>query len=230
MKKKDNQFKIVSSRGFFTLLLLYSMAACGPTNNSNTQQETATVESTPDLLLEMNNIVDVENQTTETAVQKPELTEPVVNEITSTQVKLNPPHGEPDHRCDIPVGAPLDSQPTNTATTTTAVQPTNTTTVTTVTPTVTSTSSKSNSALQSSKGRVGPTIENLNSFVPSQPINSNTGGAVVLNPPHGQPGHRCDIPVGEPLPATASNNVRLNPPHGQPGHRCDIPVGSPLPS
>ncbi|WP_397386122.1 hypothetical protein [Paenimyroides ceti] len=26
-------------------------------------------------------------------------------------MKLNPPHGEPGHRCEIPVGAPLDSQP-----------------------------------------------------------------------------------------------------------------------
>lgn len=79
-----------------------------------------------------------------------------------------------------------------------------------------------------------------------------------LNPPHGQPFHRCDIPVGSPLNATAPvksaqvtntavttpasanstrlNNVQannstppeLNPPHGQPFHRCDIPVGSPL--
>lgn len=27
--------------------------------------------------------------------------------------KLNPPHGEPGHRCEIPVGAPLDSDPVN---------------------------------------------------------------------------------------------------------------------
>ena len=26
------------------------------------------------------------------------------------------------------------------------------------------------------------------------------GGGVTLNPPHGQPGHRCDIAVGAPLP------------------------------
>lgn len=77
---------------------------------------------------------------------------------------------------------------------------------------------------------------------------------VRLNPPHGQPGHICEIPVGSPLPSTpvrsdaainsspqvattnttaaptASNNVRLNPTHGQPGHICEIPVGSPLPN
>jgi hypothetical protein len=78
-----------------------------------------------------------------------------------------------------------------------------------------------------------------------------TGGS-NLNPPHGQPGHRCDIEVGKPLdskpvqatiPAsTTPQNIttlpqpsttlppgaNANPPHGQPGHRCDIAVGAPL--
>ena len=73
-----------------------------------------------------------------------------------------------------------------------------------------------------------------------------------LNPPHGQPGHRCDIEVGKPLdskpiqttipsnqnqpvittqPVPTNNTqggVALNPAHGQPGHRCDIAVGAPL--
>ena len=81
--------------------------------------------------------------------------------------------------------------------------------------------------------------------------------AVALNPAHGQPGHRCDILVGEPLnspvkslntgtnpqspviinnssnsnpfPGTInSGGITLNPAHGQPGHRCDIKVGEPL--
>ncbi len=79
-----------------------------------------------------------------------------------------------------------------------------------------------------------------------------------LNPEHGQPGHRCDIQVGQPLStpvasqptptataapaqapqpflvndaAKAANTAttgNLNPAHGQPGHRCDIAVGQPL--
>lgn len=31
-----------------------------------------------------------------------------------------------------------------------------------------------------------------------------------------------------PQPAAANTSTALNPEHGQPGHRCDIPVGSPL--
>lgn len=75
---------------------------------------------------------------------------------------------------------------------------------------------------------------------------------VLLNPPHGQPGHNCDIEVGQPLnsapvtsgsqpvmttpaqqpqvlpQAPANGQARINPPHGQPGHRCDIAVGAAL--
>lgn len=73
---------------------------------------------------------------------------------------MNPPHGQPGHRCDIAVGAPLNSPKTNVApapvtTTTTKAQP-----ATIAAPTTT---------------------------------------APGMNPPHGQPGHRCDIAVGAPL-------------------------------
>ena len=38
-----------------------------------------------------------------------------VQQSTTTQMQatagLNPPHGQPGHRCEIPVGAPLDSKP-----------------------------------------------------------------------------------------------------------------------
>ena len=78
---------------------------------------------------------------------------------------------------------------------------------------------------------------------------------VATNPPHGQPGHRHDLPDGAPLPngttnvttasnsASSSNNilpassntvnassVAINPEHGKPGHICGLPVGAPLDS
>ncbi len=70
-----------------------------------------------------------------------------------------------------------------------------------------------------------------------------------MNPAHGQPGHRCDIAVGQPLNSkpvakTTATTVTspaqqvqaaatptapgMNPPHGQPGHKCEIAVGQPL--
>lgn len=78
-----------------------------------------------------------------------------------------------------------------------------------------------------------------------------SAGAISVNPAHGQPNHRCDIPVGAPLnsaasaPATTATAAPIqqtvvssaprqvtakgmNPPHGEKNHRCDIPVGAPL--
>jgi hypothetical protein len=72
-----------------------------------------------------------------------------------------------------------------------------------------------------------------------------TNDSLAKNPAHGQPNHRCDIPVGAPLNSASTkvntdtqsspliNNTsggtgKLNPAHGQPGHQCGIPVGSPL--
>lgn len=86
----------------------------------------------------------------------------------------------------------------------------------------------------------------LENVVPGNSTNSNSGNMAGINPEHGQPGHRCDIPVGAPLngapaaspqvtPVQSPANTTpikvadgLNPPHGQPGHRCDIKVGDPL--
>jgi len=85
----------------------------------------------------------------------------------------------------------------------------------------------------------------------------NTGKQVKtapgMNPPHGEPGHRCDIPVGQPLnskpasatpapapvqpaqPAPVAQPVantgpkpKLNPAHGEPWHECSKQVGEPL--
>ena len=80
---------------------------------------------------------------------------------------------------------------------------------------------------------------------PSEIYSSAGQGDIAINPPHGQPGHQCGIPVGARLdssPSISSDNsqnfspvinsgqVKLNPAHGQPGHRCDIKVGAPLDS
>lgn len=39
-------------------------------------------------------------------------TKKAVPEVNSSSTALNPKHGEPGHRCDIAVGAPLNSKPT----------------------------------------------------------------------------------------------------------------------
>ncbi|NEU09079.1 hypothetical protein GZH53_12205 [Flavihumibacter sp. R14] len=63
---------------------------------------------------------------------------------------------------------------------------------------------------------------------------ANATAAKGLNPAHGLPGHRCDLPVGAPLTVTQEQKTaapaqpKTNPQHGMPGHRCDLAVGAPL--
>lgn len=90
----------------------------------------------------------------------------------TVDIALNPEHGQPGHRCEIPVGAPLNSKPED---------------------------FKNNAAIQQAPAAMpqgGPRIETT---IPAG--GSSTSSTVKLNPPHGEPGHDCAVPVGQPLPA-----------------------------
>ena len=86
---------------------------------------------------------------------------------------MNPAHGQPGHRCDIEVGMPLNSPPGKKAATSTPSKVTQTTTV---------------------------TPEMLNQTNTSTATTTPVVTAPGMNPPHGQEGHVCAVPVGEPLP------------------------------
>lgn len=101
-----------------------------------------------------------------------------VQQTTQTQTQtapgMNPPHGQPGHRCDIAVGAPLSSKPTQ------------------------------NIQKQSETPKVNPKpveqpVTNVNTKNGAATI-VGTSTPPGINPPHGQEGHRCDIAVGAPLP------------------------------
>lgn len=132
------------------------------------------------------------------------------NASGQTTAYLNPEHGQPGHRCDIAVGAPLNGSPAPLATPLTSPlaipqQPA----LQTVT-----------AGLNPSHGQpghrcdiaVGASLDSKPTAVPSNntatPINitqqsSQQNIAAGLNPAHGQPGHRCDIAVGAPLNSSA---------------------------
>lgn len=84
---------------------------------------------------------------------------------------INPPHGQPGHRCEIAVGAPLNSSPDNAK----QAAPTSINNVTPV-----------------------PASTPKQTMVPSNTVSNATPAG--MNPPHGQEGHICSIGVGEPLP------------------------------
>ncbi|NII84089.1 MULTISPECIES: hypothetical protein [unclassified Pedobacter] len=58
------------------------------------------------------------------SVSSQPVTIPAPPVINTSGKKLNPKHGEPGHRCDIAVGAPLDSKPTQIVTAQPAVKQT----------------------------------------------------------------------------------------------------------
>jgi hypothetical protein len=178
--KTKSSFVIITA---FTLLLFIS---CSPARQDSGQtQEVPELPSNQEQPAPVNteSVQPTENET----VEIPE------SEQNNAEVMLNPPHGEPFHRCDIPVGAPLDSPPANI------------TRQTTSNPVQTATPQNSNPAPNTANNPTAPTLENamrMNSGQTRSTVqtNNNTGEKPRLNPAHGQPWHRCDIAVGSPLP------------------------------
>lgn len=130
---------------------------------------------------------------------------------------MNPAHGQPGHRCDIAVGAPLNSAPAKLA----AAQP-----AMTITP--------GQGGQQAVK--MTPTTTGTPALL-KPPAATATATPVAtapgMNPPHGQPGHRCDIAVGAPLSSppgnTAAAAVKADPIKADP-NKMEITVSDPAKS
>lgn len=159
---------------------------------------------------------------------------------------LNPAHGAPGHRCDIAVGAPLNSAPAKVPVQN--LRPGQTFPGMLANPAKSATPNKPvvNTAPAAPVAQVAAAPQPVKTAAAAPAAAKVTAG---LNPPHGQPNHRCDIAVGAPLnspagkPAVApvqtatplqtgpvknAAGVKINPPHGQPGHDCSVEVGKPL--
>lgn len=95
---------------------------------------------------------------------------PVVMNNSGDRPALNPEHGQPHHRCEIPVGAPIDSAPEQNV----APQPVP-------------------QQLQSNNGF------NTTPISPALSPSTAAGPKPSINPPHGEEYHRCDLQVGAPL-------------------------------
>ncbi len=136
---------------------------------------------------------------------------------------LNPAHGQPGHRCDIAVGAPLNSKP---------AQPTTTPAATTAPATTPFTISADKPSQPAATTAVAPGMN---------PAHGQPGhrcdiavGAPLNSKPAQQPAINQTSPINisadqaaKPV-ATTAVGPGMNPAHGQPGHRCDIAVGAPL--
>lgn len=139
------------------------LAACTDRTERNLEKEAA---ATPNV----NSLPAPISGTTDTSTAGANMA-PAATAPANGSVALNPEHGQPGHRCDIPVGAPLNGG-----------------------------------------------AQTAPSAAPAQPQNMPAGPRVQ------------STPAPSSAPAKMSSQVKLNPPHGEPGHDCAVPVGQPLPA
>jgi hypothetical protein len=179
-----------NSNIFISALTLFMVMSCsGPVKNEANQSSNVLVQEQDQ---QQDNAINGE---TSPAVPVEESNQSLA-EQGEAQVMMNPPHGQPFHRCDIPVGSPLPTNSPQQATTNqaTASEP------------APAPAAASPATATVDKSMI-PTLENVNRLNTTPGRQSTTASST---PPTGTP-------------------PRNNPPHGQPWHRCDIPVGSPLP-
>lgn len=138
-----------------------------------------------------NKEVPTPTNTAPSVVANPVANTPLVPSATTTPVVsnasgANPEHGKPGHRCDIAVGAPLNSPPN---------------------PNAKNAAPPQQISVNPSNAKPDPAAY---SVPPKQAPQKTAPG---MNPPHGQAGHRCDIAVGAPLnsPKAAPAPTPANP-------------------
>jgi hypothetical protein len=173
MRNSQNQFKMNKYIVLFATVGLINMISCSPAKKDSKQQSVQQQNQLPPQSI-------VKSDTSARFTSVPATTasnEPAVVNVTATPPKMNPPHGQPYHRCDIAVGSPLDAAPAKPATTviSTGGAPT----------------------LENAARLNNPQVNN-----PTAPTVANANANATppkLNPSHGQPFHKCEIPVGSPL-------------------------------
>ena len=171
MRNIQNQFKINKYFILITTVVLGTMISCSPAQKET--KSTSPVQQqnqVPQTMLKADTsatILSVPASVPVTATS----TQPAVVNANATPPELNPPHGQPFHRCDIPVGSSLS-----------AAAPAK--------------SVSAQTAPQINRNGTSPTLENaarLNNPQANNPNSPTVANAnkPKLNPPHGQPGHVC---------------------------------------
>lgn len=169
-------YKLQNKIKYFAVLALFAVGSCTHSqNNPEKQVKPPAVQQNQ----VQNDVVKTQPESGVT----PEASKQPISGQTEGKVILNPPHGQPGHRCEIPVGSPLTDSPVRAGAQSTVSTP------------VQKPATVNNPS--------APTIENAMRMNSSQPRRTTTQSGTNnsrINPPHGQPGHRCDIAVGSPLP------------------------------
>jgi len=173
----------MKSKITFCSLLALSIAFTSCKKEEEAEATTATTNQQP-LIVPRVQAIPAENYAQPTQpVNMPVQNTPqaVAQAPVVTKAGMNPAHGQPGHRCDIPVGASLSTPAAKAATP--AVTPGKASFTTTTMPTPTTAQAGTPALLKT---------------------DTPAATAPGMNPPHGQEGHQCGIAVGAPLPKTDS--------------------------
>ena len=205
----------------FVFAVLFIFSSCGSSSSGKATTTTA-VDSGITTTTSMNDT----SANLSPVINKPTAAPTVQPVAATTAAGLNPEHGKPGHRCDIAVGAPLDSKPAATVTQTPS-------TVTKQAPvTISNNSTVAGKGLNPEHGKPGHRCD----IAVGAPLDSKPAEVKGANPSPVaiNPGATIPPPVSiKSTPTIPSNSgaagTGINPEHGKPGHRCDIAVGAPLP-
>ena len=120
--------------------------------------------------------------------------------IGKGNVKVNPEHGKPGHSCNLPVGAPLNTEPA---------------------PSSAMAQKILSLPLEPGSVTLPPDAPNPEHGKPGHRCDIAIGAPLNSPAPSSSPIASVQNTQPEALPG-------MNPAHGKPGHRCDIAVGAPL--
>lgn len=224
--------------GLYSVVFLMLLASCGGRTSSG--ETTANSSGTN---FNYPNAKPVSTADTTAPVTIPPVSVSPGNEVVQpvTGAGLNPEHGKPGHRCDIAVGAPLNSKPAaTTVNATPTVQPQQPVTIQQSPVTINTNPAPTGKGLNPEHGKPGhrcdiavgapldskPVVVDASSQV--TPVNTTPASPIPQpTPVQVQP---APVQPANTNPVTIATGAGLNPEHGKPGHRCDIAVGAPLDS
>ncbi len=157
---------------------------------------------------------------------------------TAVAAGMNPEHGKPGHRCDIAVGAPLNSAASQQPAGATSITPTitNTSDISAKNATIVTSSKPAAAGMNPEHGKPGHRCD----IAVGAPLNSSPATVQPTTQPSTSKSSDIPVPIApsttpsttpsSALPGTTNPIAAgMNPEHGKPGHRCDIAVGAPLP-
>ena len=209
----------MNTKSFLSLLLISSafLTSCKkelePQDNSDAVA-TTTAAVTPTAQQQL--------QTT----QQQQTPQTALNTVATSGTGMNPAHGQPGHRCDIAVGAPLSSAPTQNPGTATAMQtaPQSVSKTTTINPPQVAKPVAVAKGMNPSHGQPGHRCDIAVGAPLSTPVANKTPTTITQTP-------APQTSTFQPTTIVGSNTAPgMNPAHGQPGHDCAVAVGAPLPA